>query len=161
MDRSTVYRWLAQGEKAKSGALRDFRDALTRAREEEIAFDVMRHKQVAHGGIFRLPVHDKNGRPLKDEKTGEQLYEEVVMRPNRQALETRLRWKAPDRFPGNSVLMKSAEEAPPEPSASARPLDLQEMFLGVTRRLAALGIEYKPGVETTAKPVKPEPEMGG
>jgi hypothetical protein len=49
-------------------------------REEEIAFDVMRHKQVAHGGIFRLPVHDKNGRPLKDKETGEQLYEEVVMR---------------------------------------------------------------------------------
>jgi hypothetical protein len=27
--------------------------------------------------------------------------------------------------------------------------------------LAALGIEFKPAVETTAKPVKPEPEMGG
>ena len=70
----------------------------------------MRHKQVAHGGIFKLPVHDKNGRPLKDKKTGEQLYEEVVMLPNRQALETRLRWKAPDRFPGNSVQKQIEEE---------------------------------------------------
>jgi hypothetical protein len=38
---------------------------VSRARgEEDIAFDVMRHKQVAHGGIFRLPVHDKDGRPF-------------------------------------------------------------------------------------------------
>src|ERR1700730_3335798 len=161
IDRSTFYRWKTRGEQAKSGPLREFSDSLTRAREEDIAFDVMRHKQVAHGGIFRLPGHDKNGRPLKDKETGEQLYEEVVMLPDRRALETRLRWKAPDRFPGNSVLMKSPEEAPPALSESARPLDLQEMFLGVTRRLAALGIEFKPAVETTAKPVKPEPEMGG
>ena len=98
IDRSTFYRWKTRGEQAKSGPLREFSDSLTRAREEDIAFDVMRHKQVAHGGIFRLPVHDKNGRPLKDEKTGEQLYEDVVMLPNRQALETRLRWRAPDRF---------------------------------------------------------------
>src|ERR1700730_8277708 len=137
--------------------VRQFNDNLTRAREEDIAFDVMRHKQLAHGGIFRLPVHDKDGRPLKDKETGEQLYEEVVMLPNRQALETRLRWKAPDRFPGSSSQKQIEEERPPAPSESARPLDLQEMFLGVTRRLAALGIEFKPAVETTAKPVKPEP----
>jgi hypothetical protein len=125
----------------------------------------MRYKQVAHGGIFRLPVHDKDGRLVKakNKETGEmeQLYEEVVMLPDRRALETRLRWKAPDRFPGISSQKTIEQELPPAPSEAARPLDLREMFLSVTRRLSALGIEFKPAVETTAKPVKPEPETGG
>jgi hypothetical protein len=82
------------------------------------------------------------------------------MLPDRRALESRLRWKAPDRYPGSSA-QKPAEEAPPAVTDCARPLDLQEMFLSVARRMAALGIDFKPAVETTAKPVKPEPEMGG
>jgi hypothetical protein len=83
------------------------------------------------------------------------------MMPDRRALADLLRWNAPDRYPGSSSQKQIEEERPPAPSESARPLDLQEMFLGVTRRLAALGIDFKPAVETTAKPVKPEPEMGG
>jgi len=113
---STFYRWKARGEQAKSGPLREFSEALTRAREDEIAFDSMRHKQVAHGGIFRLPVHDKNGQPLIDEETKELIYENVVMLPDRRALETRLRWKAPDRFPGISSQKTIEHELPPAPS---------------------------------------------
>jgi hypothetical protein len=157
---SAFYRWKARGEQAKSGPLREFSEALTRAREEEIAFDTMRHKQVAHGGIFRLPVHDKDGHPLIDEKTKELIYENVVMLPDRRALETRLRWKAPDRYPGNSAQMKPAEEGPPPDLGCARPLDLLDLFRSVERRMAALGIDFKPAIETTAKPVKPEPETG-
>jgi hypothetical protein len=157
----TFYNWKARGEAAKSGPLVRFVQQLTRAREEDIAFNVMRYKQIAHGGIFRLPVHDKDGRLLKDEKTKEQLYEDVVMLPDRRALADLLRWKAPDRYPGISSQKTIEHELPPAPSEAARPLDLREMFLSVTRRLSALGIDFKPAVETTAKPVKPEPETGG
>jgi hypothetical protein len=121
----------------------------------------MRHKQVAHGGIFRLPVHDKDGRPLLDEKTKELIYEDVVMLPDRRALETRLRWKAPDRFPGSSSQKQQPNELPPAPSEAARPLDLLDLFRSVERRMTAMGINFKPAIDTTAKPVKPEPETGG
>jgi hypothetical protein len=148
-----------------SGSTTKFSEALTRAREEDIAFNVMRYKQLAHGGIFKLPVHDKNGRlvKVKNEETGEQeqLYEDIVMLPDRRALADLLRWNAPDRYPGISSQKPIEHELPPAPSEAARPLDLREMFLSVTRRLAAHGIEYKPAIETTAKPVKPEPKMGG
>jgi hypothetical protein len=83
------------------------------------------------------------------------------MLPDRRALADLLRWNAPDRYPGSSSQKLIEQELPPAPSEAARPLDLREMFLSVTRRLSALGIDFKPAVETTAKPVKPEPEMGG
>jgi CRP-like cAMP-binding protein len=149
-------------EDERAGRARGIRgESHARAREEDIAFNVMRYKQIAHGGIFRLPVHDKDGRLLKDKDTGELFYEDVVMLPDRRALADLLRWKAPDRYPGTSSQKTIEHELPPAPSEAARPLDLREMFLSVTRRLSALGIDFKPAVETTAKPVKPEPEMGG
>jgi hypothetical protein len=162
ISQSTFYDWKARGEKAKSGALAEFAEQLTRAREEDIAFNVMRYKQIAHGGIFRLPVHDKDGHLLIDEKTKELVYENVVMLPDRRALADLLRWKAPDRYSGSSSQKQIAQEPPPAPSEACRPLDLRAMFLSVTRRLSEQhGIDYKPAIETTAKPVKPEPEMGG
>src|ERR1700687_3898436 len=44
---------------------------------------------------------------LKDEN-GNVVFEDVVMLPNRQALETRLRWMAPDRFPARSAKTEPA-----------------------------------------------------
>src|SRR3984893_16867180 len=73
IDRSTFYRWKTRGEQAKSGPLREFSDSLTRAHEDGIAFDVMRHKQVAHGGILKPPAHDTHGRTLKESKSGAQV----------------------------------------------------------------------------------------
>jgi hypothetical protein len=150
ISRSTLYEWKARGEKAKSGLLAEFAKNLALAREEEIAIDSIRHKQVAQGGVFKLPVHDKQGRIMKD-KNGEVVFEEVVMLPNRQALETRLRWKAPDRFPGSSAKTELAKESQSEEIEHARPSELQDMFISLARRMAANGLEFKPSIETTAK----------
>ena len=159
ISRAAFYRWKARGEKAKSGPLRDFVDTLTRAREDDIALDVVRHKQLAHGGVFKLPVHEKDGRAVKD-ADGNLVFEDVVLLPNRQALETRLRWKAADRYPGSAGRIPPPQEELPPPE-HARPRDLEDMFMSVARRMAAMGDEFKPAIETTAKLVKPEPEMGG
>jgi transposase-like protein len=53
ISRSTLYEWKARGEKAKSGLLAEFAKNLALAREEEIAIDSIRHKQVAQGGVFK------------------------------------------------------------------------------------------------------------
>jgi hypothetical protein len=160
VSRSTCYEWKRRGEEAKSGLLAEFAQNLMIAREEDIAVDVMRHKQVAHGGVFKLPVHDKQGRVERDEN-GELVFKEVVMPPNRQALETRLRWKAPDRFPGNGAKRPAQTPELPPPSDRARPRDLQDMFIDVLGRLQARGIDFNPpSIETTAKKeqdANPEP----
>jgi hypothetical protein len=150
ISRSTLYEWKARGEKAKSGLLAEFAQNLRLAREEDIAMDLIRHKQLAHGGVFKLPVHDKQGRVLKD-KNGDVVFEEVVMLPNRQALETRLRWKAPDRFPGSSAKTEPAKESQPEEIEHAQPIEIEDMFISLARRMVALGIELVPSIETTAK----------
>jgi hypothetical protein len=153
ISRSTCYEWKARGEKAKSGLLAEFAQKLLLAREEDIAVDVMRHQQVARGGVFPLPVHDKQGRVQKDEN-GKVLFEEVVMLPNRQALETRLRWKAPDRYPGNGDKRPAPPAEPqalPDASDYAKPAQLEDMLADVFSRLQARGIEFKPSIETTAK----------
>jgi hypothetical protein len=36
------------------------RQSHARARED-IAADTLYHKQLAHGGVFKLPIHDKDG----------------------------------------------------------------------------------------------------
>jgi hypothetical protein len=160
ISRSTFYEWKARGEKAKFGLLAEFANNLALAREEDIAMDLIRHKQLAHGGVFKLPVHDKQGRVLKD-KHGDVVFEEVVMLPNRQALETRLRWKAPDRFPGNCAKAEPAKESQMQEVEHASPSDLDDMFISVARRMAALGIEFKPSIETTAtRDVEPNPQPG-
>ena len=41
--RSTLYEWKRRGEKANSGLLAEFAKNLTRAREDEIAVETMRH----------------------------------------------------------------------------------------------------------------------
>jgi hypothetical protein len=161
ISRSTCYEWKRRGEEAKTGLLAEFAQNLLLAREEDIAVDVMRHQQVARGGVFKLPVHDKQGRVQRDEN-GEVLFEEVVMLPNRQALETRLRWKAPDRFPGNGAKRPAPPDELPPPSVEyARPRDLQDMLIDVMGRLKARGIEFNPpSIETTAKKeqdANPEP----
>jgi hypothetical protein len=151
ISRSTFYEWKARGERAKSGLLAEFAQNLALAREEDIAMDSIRHKQLAHGGVFKLPVHDKQGRVLKD-KNGEVVFEEVVMLPNRQALETRLRWKAPDRFPGNGAKRPAPPAELPPPSVKyARPRDMQDILIDVFGRPQARGIEFKRSIETTAK----------
>jgi hypothetical protein len=150
VSRSTCYEWKRRGEEAKSGLLAEFAQNLMIAREEDIAVDVMRHKQVAHGGVFKLPVHDKQGRVERDEN-GELVFKEVVMPPNRQALETRLRWKAPDRFPGNGAKRPAPPAELPPPSVKyAQPRDPGHIY----RRNGVLkdrGIEFQPSIETTAK----------
>jgi hypothetical protein len=150
ISRSTAYEWKARGEKAKSSLLAEFAKNLMLAREEDIAVDVIRHKHVAHGGVIPLPVHDKQGRVLKDEN-GKVVFEEVVMLPNRQALETRLRWKAPDRFPGRSAKTEPAKESQPDEVEHALPSELEDMFVSVARRMIAMGVDFKPSIETTAK----------
>jgi DNA invertase Pin-like site-specific DNA recombinase len=47
--KATVYRWLERGEREKSGAHCDFRDAVTRARAEAEARNVAVLQQVAIG----------------------------------------------------------------------------------------------------------------
>jgi hypothetical protein len=150
ISRSTLYEWKACGEKVKSGLLAEFAKNLALAREEEIAMDSIRHKQLAHGGVFKLPVHDKQGRIMKD-KNGEVVFKEVVMLPNRQALETRLRWKAPDRFPGNGAKRPAPPAELPPPSVKyAQPRDPGHIYQrnGV---LKDRWIEFQPSIETTAK----------
>jgi hypothetical protein len=104
----------------------------------------MRHKQLAQGGVFKLPVHDNQGRVLKDKETGDVVFEDVVVLPNRQALETRLRWKAPDRFPGQNGPPPAEPQALPGASDYAKPSQLDDMLADVFARLQARGIEFKP-----------------
>jgi transposase len=150
ISRSTLYEWKRRGEKANSGLLAEFAKNLTRAREDEIAIETMRHKQLAQGGVLKLPVHDQRGRVMRD-KNGDVVFEEVVVLPNRQALETRLRWKAPGRFPGRSAKTEPAKESQSEEIEHARSSKVEDRFISVARRMAATGLEYKPSIETTAK----------
>jgi hypothetical protein len=150
ISRSTAYEWKARGEKAKSGLLAEFAKNLELAREEEIAINIIRHKYLAQGGVHKVPAHDQQGRVKRDEN-GEIVFVEVVMLPNRQALETRLRWMAPDRFPGKSAKTEPARESQPEEIEHAQPSELEDMFVSVARRMIAMGVDFKPSIETTAK----------
>jgi transposase len=113
--RSTLYEWKRRGEEANSGLLAEFAKNLTRAREDLIAVETMRHQQLALGGVVRLPVYDHQGRVMKDEN-GEVETREIQLLPNLQALQTRLRWKAPDRYPGRRAKKSASLDELPPPS---------------------------------------------
>jgi hypothetical protein len=112
--------------------------------------DTIRHRQIGRGGVIKLPVHDKQGRVKRDEN-GEIVFVEVVILPNRQALETRLRWMAPDRFPARSAKTQPANEPQNEEIEHALPSELEDMFISVARRMIAMGAKFEPAIETTAK----------
>jgi transposase-like protein len=149
ISRSTLYEWKRRGEKANSGLLAEFAKNLTRAREDLIAVETMLHQQLAQGGVVKLPVHDQQGRVMRD-KNGDVVFEEVVVRPNRQALETRLRWMAPDRFPGNRAKRSAPpDELPPPSEEYAKPQEAHRLS-DVLAWLQARAIKSKQS-KTTAK----------
>jgi transposase len=115
ISRSTLYEWKRRGEEANSGLLAEFAKNLTCAREDLIAVETMRHQQLAQGSVIRLPVYDHQGRVMKDEN-GEVETREIQLLPNLQALETRLRWKAPDRYPGKRAKRSAPPDELPPPS---------------------------------------------
>lgn len=62
VDPATFYRWLQRGEKAKSGAFRDFRDEVLRAREEGLAVLLQRvHDASKHQIRRRRTIRRRDG----------------------------------------------------------------------------------------------------
>ena len=119
------------------------------AREDLIAVETMRHQQLAQGGVLKLPVHDQQGPVMRDEN-GDVVFEEVVVHPNRQALETRLRWMASDRFPGNRAKRSAPpDELPPPSEEYAKPRQAHRLD-EVLAHLQARAIKSKQS-KTTAK----------
>jgi hypothetical protein len=129
---------------------------ILRAREDEIAVETMLHKQLAQGGVFRLPVYDQQGRVMKDEN-GEVVTREVQMLPNRQALETRLRWMAPDRYPGNRAKRSAPpDELPPEEYEKPRQAHRLDDVLA---HLQARAIKSKQSKTTAKEDEKANPRL--
>jgi transposase len=149
ISRSTLYEWKRRGEKANSGVLAEFAQNLMRAREDLIAVETMRHKQLAQGGVLKLPVHDQQGWVKRDEN-GDVVFEEVVVRPNRQALETRLRWMAPDRYPGKRAKRSAPPDELPLPSEKHKKPRQAPGLDDVLAHLQARAIKSKQS-KTTAK----------
>jgi hypothetical protein len=154
MSERSYHRWKAHWENAKSGPLWQFSQEITRARADWVALLAFRHHQGATGGVFEIPVYDRffnlvcdsNGKPVTVRK--------LVM-PNFKAIWRELTLHEPETYGPQE---KATVPELPVRSQSARPLDLREMFISVTRRLKAQGIDFepaKPALETTATPVDP------
>jgi transposase-like protein len=158
ISRSTLYEWKRRGEKAHSGLLAEFAKDLTRAREDLIAVETMRHQQLAQGGVLKLPVHDQHGRVMRD-KNGDVVFEEVVVRPNRQALETRLRWQAPDRYPGNRAKRSAPPDELPPPSKEYEKPRQAPRLDDVLAHLQARAIKPKQSKTTAKEDEEPNPRL--
>ena len=157
MSERSFYRWMERCQNAQSGPLWQFSQEITRARADWVALLAFRHHQGATGGVFEIPVYDRffnlvcdsNGKPVTVRK--------LVM-PNLKAIWRELTLHDPETYGPQE---KATVPELPVRSQSARPLDLQEMFISVVRRLKAQGIDFKPAkpaLETTATPVDPTTE---
>jgi hypothetical protein len=76
-----------------------------------------------------------------------------VMLPNCKAMEWELAHMAPERY-GNQGKAKDADNDSAPEVEHALPSELEDMFVAVARRMMAMGIEFKPPIETTASRVE-------
>jgi hypothetical protein len=86
VSRPTADQWLAAGKRQRRGRLRDFADAVSRARGEYLVMVAAHHHRLALGGVFQFRILDKYGNPVRD-RYGNIQYMKKVVRPNLRALE--------------------------------------------------------------------------
>jgi hypothetical protein len=156
MSERSFFRWKGRWQN-QSGPLSRFCLEISRARADRVALLAVRHHQGALGGIIEVPIFDRFNNLVCDQ-SGKPVTARKLVMPNLKAMRWELTLHDPETYgPQGKVTVPE----PPVRSQSARPLDLQEMFASVTRRLKALGIDFepaKPAIETTATPVDPTTE---
>ena len=154
MSERSFYRWMERCQNAQSGPLWRFWQEFERARADRVALLASRHYQMAIGGVIEMPVFDRFNNLVCDESGRPVTVRKFVM-PNPKAMWRELTLHDPETYGPQE---KTTVPELPVRSQSARPLDLQEMFISVVRRLKAQGIDFKPAkpaLETTATPVDP------
>jgi hypothetical protein len=157
MSERSFYRWKERCENAKFGPLWRFWQEFKRARADRVALLASRHHQVALGGIIEVPIYDKFNNLVCDQSGKPVTVRKFVM-PNPKAMWRELTLHDPETYGPQE---KTTVPELPVRSQSARPLDLREMFISVTRRLKAVGIDFEPAkraLETTATPLDPTTE---
>jgi hypothetical protein len=157
MSERSFFRWMGRCQNAQSGPLWRFWQEFERARADRVALLASRHHQMAIGGVIEMPVFDRFNNLVCDDSGRPVTVRKFVM-PNPKAMGRELTLHDPETYGPQE---KTTVPELPVRSQSARPLDLQEMFISVVRRLKAQGIDFKPAkpaLETTATLVDPTTE---
>jgi hypothetical protein len=156
MSERSFFRWKERCEKAQSGPLHSFWQEYQRAKGERCSVVRGRHFQRAQGGIFAVPVCDKNGTPVRDAE-GKLEMREKYFEPDLKAMRWELAILDPQTYGSEE---ERAATLPEPPAKKPNTRSLADMLTAAIRRQHLIEHPNCPcyAIETTATPVNPAGE---